>query len=292
MNDSFKNLIESSKGLLILLPMSPTFDEVAAGLSLYLSLMGEKEAVITSPSPMLVEFNRLVGVNKISSEVGNKNLTIRFADYDAKNIERVSYDIENGEFKLTVIPKQGLTSPQKNQIDVSFSGVSGDTVILIGGLDAQSFPLIEGEDLAGAKLVHIGLSPVKLTRDTLSFDRPASSISEVVADLIKQSGLVFDPDIATNLLMGIEDGSQNFTTGEVSAETFAMMADLMKSGGRRIVKSEIPRAENFPVGSIPGVKDFEFENNPADIEAKEDIAEEDAPTSWLEPKIYKGTSVS
>ena len=292
MNDSFKNIIESSKGLLVLLPTNPSFDEVSAGLSLYLSLMGEKEVAITSPSPMLVEFNRLVGVNKISKEVGNKNLVIKFAGYQAKNIEKVSYDIEDGEFKLTVVPKTGLPSPQQDQINISFSGVAGDTVILIGGVDERSFPVLGDKDLAQTKLVHIGLSPVRLTRNALSFDRPASSVSEVVGDLIKQSGLVFDPDIATNLLMGIEDGSQNFTSGSVSAETFAMMAELMKSGGRRIINTEAIRPENFPMGSIPTMKDFEFENNAGEVEAKEDIAEEDAPTSWLEPKIFKGTSVS
>ncbi|MEK7497892.1 MAG: hypothetical protein AAB656_03165 [Patescibacteria group bacterium] len=292
MNDSFKNIIESSKGLLILLPTDPNFDEVAAGISLYLSLMGEKETVITSPSPMLVEFNRLVGVNKISKEAGNKNLTIRFSGYPAKNIEKVSYDIEEGEFKLTVIPKPGLLSPQQNQIDVSFSGVSGDMAILIGGVDQKSFPMVDSSELASVKFAHIGLTPVKLTKDVLSFDSPASSISELVSNLIKQSGLVFDPDIATNLLAGVENGSENFTNSGVSADTFAMMAELMKAGGRRIAKTEIPNPINFPPGAIPTMKDFEFENNPDDIEAKEDVAEEDAPTSWLEPKIYKGTSVS
>src|SRR3990167_10506820 len=100
MDNSFSSLVDSASSVLILLPNKPYFDQVAAGLSLYLSLADRKSATISCPSPMMVGFNRLIGVNKIVEEIGNKNLMIKFAGYDANNIEKVSYDIENGEFKL------------------------------------------------------------------------------------------------------------------------------------------------------------------------------------------------
>src|SRR3989344_5719320 len=100
MENSFRQIVEESKSILIILPNKPYFDQVAAGLSLFLSLRGSRNTQITSVSPMTVEFNRLIGVNKISQEVGNKNLVIRFTDYKASDIERVSYDIEDGQFKL------------------------------------------------------------------------------------------------------------------------------------------------------------------------------------------------
>src|SRR5689334_79210 len=99
MDNTLSQLIDSSSSVLIILPTKPYFDQVAAGLSLYLALRDKKDATITCPSPMTVGFNRLIGVQKIVSEIGNKNLTIKFAGYDATNIEKVSYDIENGEFK-------------------------------------------------------------------------------------------------------------------------------------------------------------------------------------------------
>src|SRR3990170_2413379 len=133
MEHSFKNIIDKSKSILILLPTKPFFDQVAAGLSLFLSLREPKQVQICCPSPMTVEFNRLVGVNRISQELGNKNLVIRFADYKASDIERVSYDIENAQFRLTVIPKQKVSPPTKEQVELSYSGISADTVIIIGG---------------------------------------------------------------------------------------------------------------------------------------------------------------
>src|SRR3972149_3066864 len=129
MNESFSSLVDSASSILILLPNKPYFDQVAGGLSLYLSLSDKKPTAVSCPSPMTVGFNRLIGVNKISSEFGNKNLVITFPNYDAANIEKVSYDIENGEFKLTVVPKEGFTAPQKEQINITHSGISADLVI-------------------------------------------------------------------------------------------------------------------------------------------------------------------
>src|SRR3989344_5373161 len=103
MEKSFKSVIDAASSVLILLPKNPTFDQVAAALSLYLAIEGKKDVTISCPTQMRVEYNRLVGINKISDEVGSKNLVLKFSDYPAENIERVSYDIENQQFRLSVI---------------------------------------------------------------------------------------------------------------------------------------------------------------------------------------------
>lgn len=292
MNSSFKTLLDESKSTLVLLPNDPNFDEVAAGLGLYLALRGEKAVAIVCPSAMTVSFNRLVGVNKIATEAGNKNLVVKFAGYAAKSIEKVSYDIIDGEFQLTVVPKPGLSAPKQEQIDLKYSGVDADAVILVGGREQSAFPLIDLPELAAAKLIHVGLVAVSGPKQLISFDRPSSSVAEVVYDLIKEGGYPLDPDIATNLLMGIEEGSENFAVPEVNADTFTAMGELMKAGGRRVAKREMPRPENFPTGAIPGrTVQFEAEPEPGESD-KEGISEDDAPQTWFEPKIYKGTSVS
>lgn len=264
--NSFGSIIDSSRSMLILLPLKPYFDQVAAGLALYLTLRESKDTAITCPSPMLVEFNRLVGVNKVSSELGNKNLTIRFTNYKASDIEKVSYDIENGEFKLTVVPKVGLASPKKEQVVFEYSGLSADTIVLIGGADETHFPALSSKDLAGSRIIHVGTRALSLPNEkVMSFATPASSISELVATLINQSGLRLDQDTATNLLMGIEEGSRDFKGPDVTPETFEIVAQLLRAGGQRMPKEKIE----------------------VEIEKKEE-----APKDWLEPKIYKGTSIS
>ena len=283
MENSFSSLLESASSILILLPSKPYLDQVAAGLALYLALQEKKETSISCSAPMLVEFNRLVGVNKISSELGNKNLTIRFNEYPAENVERVSADIENGKFYLTVIPKPGMISPKKEQVEMTYSGIAADTVILIGGANDSHFPALASSDLAGAKIAHIGIRALATSSDKniMSFARPASSVSEIVTALINQSGLVLDNDIATNLLAGIEEGSREFKGPDVTAETFEVVAQLLKAGGKRYFKEVSPRGPFF-AGASPKIN----------LLAQEPEKKEKPPKDWLEPKIYKGNSVS
>jgi len=283
MNNDLASLVASANSILITLPDKPSFDEVAAGLAFYLSLKAAKETNIFCSSPMVVEFNRLIGVDKISGEMGNKNLTITFDKYPAENIERVSADVDGAEFKLTVIPKVGFTPPAKNQVLLGFSGVAVDLVTMIGGKDLSQFSALASSGLAGAKLVHIGVEPLAPVpeRAIFSLVQPASSVSEVAAVLIKGSGFLLDADIATNLIAGIEEASGHLRGPEVTADTFDMFAQLLRSGGQRLEKGVAVAKKPAFVGVIPG--------QPA---RAADIATTPAvPKDWFEPKIYKGTGV-
>src|SRR3972149_9385794 len=312
MENSFKNVIDQSRTLLVLLPLKPTFDQVAAGLGLYLILRDSKDPQIYSPSPMTVEFNRLIGVNRITQELGNKNLIIRFVDYKASDIERVSYDIENSQFRLTVIPKQKISPPSKEQVELNYSGVSADTVIILGGENEEHFPSISTKELVGANIVHIGTQDIRLSssKSYISFSRPASSVSEVVASLMKESSIKWDQDIASNLLMGIEVASNNFTDRSVSADTFAIVSELMRAGGERMSVQSQAVSTNYPPGAIPGTQlksqpqpqpqvisqpQVNTNSNSQQTQVGDDtkeLDEEEPPKDWLSPKIYKGTSIS
>lgn len=299
MENSFSSLIDSATSILVLLPAKPSFDQVAGGLSLYFSIKDKKEANISCPSPMMVGFNRIIGINKITSELGNKNLTIKFKGYDAGNIEKVSYDIINGEFNLTVVPKAGFTSPDKEQMELSFSGISADLVILVGGASDSDFPILSSEELVSSKVAHIGSRVLSSDRDVMSFATPGATTSEIIASLITGNGMSMDPDIATNLIMGIEEGSSSFTSSEVTPDTFETFAHLLRSGGRRQ-----PRAKLSPMGFPPGAIPTQPFNKPVQkqtvsqieptveqIENKEEMVE-NPPDDWLQPKVFKGTSVS
>lgn len=299
-NNSFSSFIDSASSILILLPIKPSFDQVSSGLSLYLSLMGTKNVSISCPSPMMVNFNRIIGINRITSELGNKNLTIKFNGYEAANIEKVSYDIEDGEFKLTVVPKTGFASPTKEQLDLSYTGISSDLVILIGGKDDNDFPILASQELSNAKIAHVGVRALSSNREVLSFAKPASSISELITRIIAENTYPLDVDTATNLIMGIEEEGKNFTSSDVTAETFETFAFLLKSGGQRPPKEKLS-PNNFPVGSIP-TKPL----NEKVLQVEQVLQEDDAsdqnntqesetninpPADWLsQPKVYKGAN--
>ena len=320
MENSLLSLIDSASSVLVVLPNKPYFDQVAAGLSLYLSIHDRKDVNIYCPAPMMVGFNRLIGIDKISEEMGKKNLTIKFAGFDAANIDKVGYDIENGEFKLTVTPKSGFTSPTKEQIVTDYSGVTADLVILIGGANDSHFPILENADLANSKIAHIGTRVLEAKREILSFAKPGSTTSELVASIIKDNNLPVDPDVATNLVMGIEDGSSNFSGSEVTPETFETFAYLLRNGGQRIPKVKLSPA-SFPAGAIPAkpynqpvrqetpkvqpiaqvedqresvtpVAQVETQPNRPSGEMGIETPEINPPDDWLQPKIFKGTNVS
>lgn len=306
MDNSLTPLIDSAASILVLLPTKPTFDQAAAGLALYLSLHDQKETSIMCPAQITVGFNRLIGINKIVSEVGNKNLTIKFAGYDANNIEKVSYDIESGEFKLTVVPKTSFAAPQKEQLDLSYAGVSSDLIILVGGANDSHFPLLASPELTASKIVHIGTRSLISSHDVMSLASPGATTSELVANLIKDNNLTLDADTATNLVMGIEEGSANFTSPEVRPETFETFAYLLRNGGQRPPKQKL-EARNFPPGSIP-TQPFNrvrpqtqnFQPQPVQVpqeveatdpentqESEQDI---NPPDDWLQPKVFKGAA--
>lgn len=277
--------IESSQSVLVLLPSNPHFDQVAAALSLYLVLEKKgKNINISCPSPMLVEFNRLVGVDRVTPNLGNKNLIIKFNDYNAENVDKVSYDIVEGQFKLTVTPKSGVESPALDKVGLSYEGIGADLCILIGGGHDGHFPDLAKSEFENISLSHLGIRPLNTSKKVYSFASSASSVCELVFNLLREGGLDFDQDIATNLLMGIEEGSRSFTTQEVTANTFEAVAHLMKMGGKRFTKADSPDRKSFPPGSIPK-EPFNQSNNNQAQNTK-------VPKTWLEPKIYKGTTVS
>jgi len=114
----------------------------------------------------------------------------------------------------------------------------------------------------------------------------------VVADLLKESGLRIDGDTATNLLMGVEEGSNQFDSQGVSSETFSLMADLMTAGGKR--QSKVMENKNYPPGVIPvAAKAGQGEEVRQRVDDKADRPqqEKDTPKEWFEPKIFKGTSI-
>jgi len=89
---------------------------------------------------------------------------------------------------------------------------------------------------------------------------------------------MFDKDV----VLTIEEETKNFTTPEVTAETFETISILMRSGGSRRPQS-LADSRFFPPGSIPGEK----------LHPLDEVEKADVPKAWMEkPPVYKGTSVS
>ncbi len=209
--------------------------------------------------------------------------------------------MENGLFKLTVIPKPSAQAPQISQIDTSYSGLSSDTIVLVGGANESHFPSLSSNDVAGIELLHIGTRPLDTSKPVKPYVNDASSVSEVVASLIIKSTIhgsadtsrldsqfTVDSDIATNLMMGIESATENLSSDTATADTFYYVSELMRAGGQRN-KNKVA-ISNYPPGAIPSRSQRNGGNkHPKVKQVRND--EENAPKDWLEkPRIYKGTN--
>src|SRR3989338_7156248 len=156
-----KALLESARLVSVLLPQNPSYDSVASGLALKLSLESLGKSVAAAcPDSMTVEFNRLVGVDTITTSITNRDLLITFAD-QTEHVDKVSYNLEGGQLQLVVTSKPG--SPHLDHTRLRFVSGSGksDLHILVGvdqllHLGSISHPAIACRELHSPPILRPG----------------------------------------------------------------------------------------------------------------------------------------
>ncbi|MBI4067741.1 hypothetical protein HY407_05140 [Candidatus Gottesmanbacteria bacterium] len=241
-----KQVLDGSREILIALPRNPNVDSVASGLSLYLALSASGKRVnIVSPSPMLVEFNQLVGVDKIGNNLANggRNLIVSFP-YQEGSIEKVSYNIENSTFNLVIEPREGYPNITPDKLSYSFGGGSFDLVIVIDAENLNDLGEIYSQNqnlFTEKQVINIDNSLTNSRFGKINLVDPnLATISEMVTNLLSSWGLRMDPDIATNLLAGITMGSNNFTSPTSTVATFESAAICMRNGARKMSVQSMP----------------------------------------------------
>lgn len=230
---------KSAKSVYVVIGADPTYDMVAAGLVLAdLAQSAGKQVQIACPTPMLVEFGSLVGVEKISDKLGNKNLVISMA-YQPDQVEKVSYAIsEDGQrFNLIISAASGVSALDPSTISYTLTGAESDLVFLIGVENTNDLRELYEKDrlfFDGCFSLSINFSQSQMLARHHLVIRDQSSFSEAVAWMSTHFSYEPKEDMATNLLSGIEDETKGFTSNETSADTFEIVAKLMKAGGVRI----------------------------------------------------------
>lgn len=235
-----KTALSAAKQVLVLLPQNPNVDSVAAGLVLYLALA--KKGVSTSigcASPMTVQFNRLFGVDKIKARIGNQNLVISF-NYPEDSLEKVAYDKDpsNQKFHLTIEPKAGMPPLDASQVEYSYTGSNADVIFVVGSRTLEDLGELYKQEKAlldnkSKTLVNVSSLDKNSQFGTVNlYDPTASGASEIMTVVIKGLELPLEPDMATNLLAGIEAATQNLAQAR-SVETLEAVTELMRLGGQR-----------------------------------------------------------
>lgn len=235
-------LLPTTKTILVMVSARATFDQLAAASSLFVSLREQgKEVALLAPTTQVVQDQGLAGLADLKSELGNKDLQISFA-YTPEQVDKVSYHIDEQDqrFYLVVKPKSGQKPLDADSIEMSYVGAEADLILLVGVSDLEELEqlyfgyeqLYQDSAIVTLHTYETAIGSIKLDASGLS------SVSEAAAQLIQSLDMPLSADTATNLLAGIEEMTEGFRSLATTADTFEIVARLMRSGARRIKRNK------------------------------------------------------
>ncbi len=240
-----KNLLPSAKSILIALPVEAGLDQMAAALALFLILEAAgKQVSVACDVDVKVSSAHLFGIDHVQKNIPSTdggNLTITLEGVATANntipaLEKLDWFAENNNLNLvfTVLPGQTF---QPSRIVPHYQGGGYNLIFVIGAADLNSLGNIYAQNsqvFSGAHVVNIDLQSVNTSFGTTNVvDQSASSLSEIVANLINDLSMGIDADTASNILVGIFAATDNLTSPKATAETFMNVANCLRVGGKR-----------------------------------------------------------
>lgn len=240
-----KNIIPTSKNILITMPANANIDTLASGLSLFLTLQATgKEVSIVCETDIKVGQSHLFGVDHISKTIsatdgGNLTLTLEgvaASDNTIPALEKLDWYAENNNLNLVfhVLPGQTFT-PAK--IVPKFSGSGFDLIFVIGAVNLNALGNIYSANqqaFSGIHIVNIDNQSGNLSfGQTNVLDSQSSSLSEMMSNVLVDLGFVLTQDVASNLIAGIFDATVSLTNEKANAETYMAVAQCLRVGGRK-----------------------------------------------------------
>lgn len=283
--------LNASQKTVIVLNQRPSLDQVAAALSLKLAFKeAGKEASVVCASPMMVEFNHLVGINQIESRVTGTDLIISF-NYPSDQIEKVSYNDDNTRPNIVVQPKAGAPAINEKLASFSYGGVGADIIISLGVKD-PAMVNINGLNLSQGFVVNVDSSPANVGFGELSIlDQSTPSLSEMALGIILGLNLVLSPDAAQNILAGIWQSTLGMNNPNLGPDTYEAVAICLRAGAQKpVVNNNI--APRRPAVFVPPQERTDKQQTPVEKPKEKEELPVKPPADWFEPKIFRGTNVS
>ena len=227
-----ETLNKASSGI-ILLPINPTMDAIAAATALSLGLAKiNKNVTVACATPIRAD---LVGADKIQSNLstGGDNLVISFP-YHEGALDKVDYGVQGDSFNIIITPRPGQTKLEPNKVHYSYTGGNMDFIFTIDAPNLHSLGKLYSEnenDFNGKTIINVDRHLVNDLYGAVNYvNKTASSTSELVMNVLESLEVEVDKDIATNLYAGLSVATNNFTSYSVNADTFEVAAKLLKRG--------------------------------------------------------------
>lgn len=338
----FKTLLPNAKNILIALPTDANVDRLASGLALFLTLQAAgKQVTVVCETDIKVGQSHLFGVDHIqknipSTDGGNLTLTLEgvaASDNTIPALEKLDWYAQNNNLNLVfhVLPNQTF---QPSRIVPHYQGSGFNLIFTIGAVNLNALGNVYQSHqniFSGTHLVNIDTQSSNTSfGQTNILDTNASSLSEVMTNLISDLGLNLDADTASNLLAGVFDATNNLTNDKVGAETYMAVANCLRVGGRKpsvqaaipsydwnalmskgttspsVSVQSTPQVQSIPDYAVPPVVSpnaqpmdnsgddslpATAQPSPEERPAEEGVISETVEPEWLTPKIFKGSSL-
>lgn len=269
-----KNLLAHAKHVFLVLSSDAPKDAYAAALSLLFSLETQgKQVTVAAPRLPNVEYSDLFGIDRVTDATPKAQPEI-VVDNAVGNIERVSWEVKEQKLHLFLHlhPNAPSIDPQTVHVNVATPRI--DAVVALGSGEKSAYPLLTDEvsppTVVFAKGPHVSFGDVHMS------DPTQPCIAASMAAFLLDAAYALPSDAAANLLTGLRVGTDNFQNPKAGAETFEMAAKLARS-----ITVQLPTVLHSSVSTT-----VEPETAPSTNAMTEPSPD------WLEPKIYRGTSVS
>lgn len=239
----FKELLQQAESVLVVYAPDALRDHLFAATALYKSLqqLGTKDVALLSSEDLSKDESDIAYLSETKTEIGRKNLCITL-DYTTDAVEKITSAIDENIQKLhiTIKPKKGQTPLSKENVSFSYTGADADMVILVGVDDLESLDQIYiGYENLYQSTALVSINSYETSFGNLKLDiQNSSSVSEYVTELLKTLEYQLDQEVATNLLAGIDEETENLESYLATADTFEMVSYLLRSGARRFARSK------------------------------------------------------
>jgi hypothetical protein len=241
---NLRDQLGSARSILIALPASMTVDELSSGLALMLALKSQgKSATVVTQDTVRVSHTNLFGVGDVKDKLestgdGNFVITLEGVVDTSTNtvpsLEKLDWYPEGGNLNLVFHPMPGQKFEPSNIVPKAPSqGGTFDLVFVLGASSLNDLGNIYSQNMDKfSSVVNIDNSQSNSNFGATNIaDGNASSIAEMLMDIMPTLNLPMDQDIASNLVAGIYEATQNLTQ-KVNPDTFQAIAKALQLGGR------------------------------------------------------------
>lgn len=229
--EKLRETLEKAQNILIVIGSDYSLDEVAAGLSLGLSLeKSGKRIAFFSPKPPTVEEASLFGIAKITNKLNSGNLIISIPDA-LNSVDKVTHYLEGETLNIVVHPVDNRTQLSTEKITMAKTENLPDSVILINTTATRFLDKLNTQEqkmYSEVPKIIIGRTFDNLRDDTAVSTLDKTCLSETVVWVLVKLGLPVDSDCASNLFQGIKFAT-NFAPPQATASTFEAAAICLQA---------------------------------------------------------------